>query len=68
MSDHQFEVGQQVRLMRTFADRSGGTGDYEVLRQLPQGQDGERHYRIKGADKLERAVGESQLRPIARGI
>ena len=60
MSDHRFKLGQLVRMSRGFSDRTGA-GIYEVLRLLPGSVDGELHYRVRGPDKIERAVGESQL-------
>ncbi len=60
MPDHRFKLGQHVRLTRSFADRSS-SGPYEIIRLLPESVDGEFHYRIKGSDKIERAVAESQL-------
>ena len=60
MSDHCFKLGQLVRMSRGFSDRTGA-GNYEILRLLPGSVDGELHYRVKGSDKIERAVGESQL-------
>jgi len=60
MSDHRFRLGQLVRVSRGFSDRTGA-GIYEVLRLLPGITDGELRYRVKGPDKIERSVGESQL-------
>ena len=60
MADHRFKLGQHVRLSRSFPDRTG-SGPYEIIRLLPESADGELHYRVKGPDKVERAVAESQL-------
>ena len=60
MATHRFKLGDNVRITRSFPDRTGG-GLYEIVRLLPESVDGEFHYRLKGADKVERAVGESQL-------
>ena len=60
MADHRFKLGQNVRLTRSFPDRTGA-GSYEIIRLLPEGVDGEPSYRIRGADKVERAVTEGQL-------
>lgn len=60
MSEHQFKLGQNVRINRSFPDRSS-QGQYEIIRILPESVDGEPHYRVRGPDKVERAVGESQL-------
>lgn len=58
--EHRFKLGDQVRMTRSFPDRTGA-GVYEIVRLLPQSVDGELHYRLKGVDKIERAVGESQI-------
>jgi hypothetical protein len=34
---------------------------FEIVRLMPETQDGELHYRIRGPDNVERAVRESQL-------
>jgi hypothetical protein len=60
MSAHRFKVGDQVRVSRAFPDRSG-SNLYEVLRLMPESPNGERHYRLRGPDKIERAVSESDL-------
>ena len=60
MADHRYRLGQLVRLTRSFPDRTS-SGPYEIIRLLPETPDGEPHYRVKGSDKVERAVGESQL-------
>lgn len=61
MSDYRFKVGQLVRMIRTFPDRTG-SDVYSITRQLPETANGELHYRVKGADNVERAVGETHLR------
>jgi hypothetical protein len=62
MAEHQFQVGQRVRMTHRFADQTGA-GTYEVIRQLQTTANGEFHYRIKGASGQERAVSESQMLP-----
>lgn len=64
MSDHRFKLGQRVHTTRGFHDRTG-TGIYEVVRLLPEAPNGELHYRVKGPDKIERAVSEDQLHLVA---
>lgn len=60
MANHRYKIGELVRLTRSFPDRTG-TGLYEVVRLLPETPNGEVHYRLKGPDKVERAVAESDL-------
>ena len=46
----------------TLFERFAPTGDYQIMRQLPEAH-GEFYYRIKSADEpYERVVKESQLR------
>jgi hypothetical protein len=59
---HPFKTGQRVRLSRTVQNRNAAGGSYEVLRQLPTGDDGERQYRLKSAsENHERVAKESEL-------
>jgi len=60
MADHRFKLGQSVRVSRSFPDRTT-QGPFEIIRLLPATVDGEPHYRVRGPDKIERAVGETQL-------
>jgi hypothetical protein len=60
MSDHRFKLGQHVRLSHGLPARSV-SGMFEIVRLMPETQDGELHYRIRGPDNVERAVRESQL-------
>jgi hypothetical protein len=57
---HRFKLGQLVRLSHGMPDRTGA-GMYEIVRLMPESADGELHYRVRGPDKIERAVRESQL-------
>jgi hypothetical protein len=66
MAEHQFRIGQMVRMTHRFADQSGA-GTFEVIRLLPTTANGEFHYRIKAASGQERAVSESQMLPITDG-
>ena len=61
MSVDRFKIGQLVRMIRTFPERTG-SGVYSITRQLPETANGELHYRVKGPDNVERAVGETHLR------
>jgi hypothetical protein len=59
---HPFKAGQRVRLSRTVQNRNAAGGSYEVVRQLPTGDDGERQYRLKsGSENHERVAKESEL-------
>lgn len=60
MTQQPIAVGDIVRLSFGFADQSGA-GEYEILRIMPTRENGERQYRIRGADGFERAVGHGQL-------
>jgi hypothetical protein len=59
MADHLFKLGQSVRLTRSLSTST--TGIVEVIRLMPEALHGEPAYRVRGADKVERAAGESQL-------
>ncbi|MDB5590408.1 hypothetical protein [Enterovirga sp.] len=60
MSVHRFKLGQIVRVTRSFPDRTS-QGAYEITRLLPEAVDGEPQYRVRGPDKIERVVPESQF-------
>lgn len=60
MTERPIQVGDTVRLSFGFADRSG-EGDYEIIRVMPARESGERHYRIRGIDGRERAIGHNQI-------
>ncbi|SEG80797.1 hypothetical protein [Bosea lathyri] len=60
MTEQPIKVGDIVRLSFGFADQSG-SGEYEIIRVMPTREDGERQYRIRGADGFERAIGHGQL-------
>ena len=60
MTEHPIKVGDTVRLSFGFADRSG-EGDYEIIRVMPARESGERHYRVRGIDGRERAIGHNQI-------
>ncbi|MEN5084361.1 hypothetical protein ABE438_17915 [Bosea sp. TWI1241] len=60
MTERPIQVGDTVRLSFGFADRSG-EGDYEIIRVMPARESGERHYRVRGIDGRERAIGHNQI-------
>ena len=60
MIERPIKVGDTVRLSFGFADRSG-EGDYEIIRVMPARESGERHYRVRGIDGRERAIGHNQI-------
>jgi hypothetical protein len=56
-----FKPGQRVQISRTFRDRHRPVS-YEVVRPLPQSEDGEFRYRLKSEDEPhERVVRESEI-------
>jgi hypothetical protein len=60
--DHRYKAGQSVRFLASFPSRNAPGGTYQVTRQLPSGDDGERRYRIKTArEQHERVAKESEL-------
>ena len=62
MATHKFRVGQTVHLVNTPFDRNVPSGEYEIVRRLPE-SNRELQYRIKGSHEAhERLVNESQLR------
>ncbi|MDB5512082.1 MAG: hypothetical protein JWR08_1565 [Enterovirga sp.] len=64
MSAHRFTLGQSVALSHPLPDRTI-SGRFEVVRLLPATANGEPHYRVRGSDNVERAVGENQLQTTA---
>ena len=59
--DHKFQIGQLVRPREKLLENAG---IYEILRQLPNGPDGEPIYRIKAASgPVQRIVREADLLP-----
>ena len=60
MAEHLYKLGQFVSLNRPLPDHTSSRS-FEIIRLLPASVDGEMHYRVRGADKIERAVGERQL-------
>jgi hypothetical protein len=58
---HRYQPGQSVRLRTGIRTMSAATGDYKILRQLPD-NGGEAQYRIKsGREAHERVAKESDL-------
>ena len=60
MTERPIKFGDTVRLSFGFADRSG-EGAYENIRVMPARESGERHYRVRGIDGRERAIGHNQI-------
>ena len=60
MTERSIKVGDIVRLSFGFADRSG-EGEYAIIRMMPARESGERHYRVRGIDGRERAIGHDQI-------
>lgn len=60
MTERSIKVGDTVSLSFGFADRSG-EGDYDIIRVMPARESGERHYRVRGIDGRERAIGHNQI-------
>lgn len=57
---HEFSPGDTVEWIR--APFNVQRGLYEVVRQMPEGHDGELQYRIKSKSELtERVVSETQI-------
>jgi hypothetical protein len=60
--DHRYKAGQRVRFFPGLANRNAAGGTYEVMRQLPIGDDGEHRYRIKNTNEhYERVAKENEL-------
>ena len=58
---HRFRPGQLVRLARNRSNAAAATGDYKIVRQLPE-TSGELQYRVKSTrENHERVVKESEL-------
>ncbi|MGO4739191.1 hypothetical protein AB4099_21765 [Bosea sp. 2KB_26] len=56
-----YKAGDVISLAFGFLDRTG-LGQYEILRVLPASENGQRQYRVRGADGHERAIEEFQIR------
>lgn len=56
-----YREGDVISLVFGFLDRTG-VGEYEILRVLPAGENGQRQYRVRGSDGHERAIEEYQIR------
>ncbi len=59
MAAHRFKIGQVVFFRWPFAGPKR-SGSCEILRLMPEA-DGEPQYRVRDADRIERAVSEGQL-------
>jgi hypothetical protein len=61
---HQFQSGQIVRLCGGLSYRSAATGDYTIIRLLPE-SGGDLQYRIKSVrEPHERVAKESDLEEV----
>ena len=60
MTSHRYQTGQFVLIDQLLPGRSSA-GRVEIICLMPASTDGELHYRVRGSDKVERAVGESRL-------
>jgi hypothetical protein len=59
---YTFQVGQVVRAIGRFRDRTGQEGVYEIVRLLPPDADGVPQYRIKSAAQgNERVVMQQEI-------
>lgn len=56
-----YKEGDVISLSLGFRDRSG-VGNYQIIRVLPAGENGQRQYRVRGSDGHERAIEEHQIR------
>jgi hypothetical protein len=62
MATQKFEVGQTVKLVPALPARYSPSGEYEILRRIPE-ENGETCYRVKSQqDPRARVVRESLLR------
>ncbi len=59
---HTFQVGQLVRAVAKFCDRTGHEGMYEIVRLLPSDTDGVPKYQIRSAAQgRERVVMQQEI-------
>ena len=59
---HTFQVGQLVRAVAKFCDRTRDEGMYEIVRLLPSDTDGVPKYRIRSAAQgRERVVMQQEI-------
>lgn len=56
-----YQQGDVISLASGFLDRPA-VGNFQIIRVLPVNEKGQRQYRVRGADGLERAVEEHQIR------
>ena len=62
MATHKFRVGQKVQLIAVLPSRYSPSGDYKIVRCLPD-ENGEPCYRVKSEqERHDRVVKESLLR------
>ena len=60
MTTHRYQTGRFALIDQLPPGRSSA-GSVEIIRLMPASTDGEFHSRVRGPDKVERAVGESRL-------
>ena len=60
MASHRYKLGDVVSVTQFYTGRAE-TGHVEIVRLMPASVDGEFHYRVRGPDKVERAVAEGKL-------
>jgi hypothetical protein len=63
MTVHKFKIGQSVWLRSSVQAGRAASGEYRVVRQLPQ-TDGSIHYRVRSSadEQYEVVVKETELR------
>ena len=65
MSEQRYKDGDLVELTTGFANQPR-LGPFEVLRVMPERDNKEGQYRVRGPDGLERAVGHHEILEPAR--
>jgi hypothetical protein len=65
MSEQRYKAGDVVELTGGFANQPR-PGAFEVLRVMPERDNKEGQYRVRGPDGLERAVGHHEILEPAR--
>ncbi len=65
MSEQRYKAGDVVELTTGFANQPR-PGAFEVLRVMPERDNKEGQYRVRGPDGLERAVGQHEIMEPAR--
>lgn len=60
MTEQRYKAGDVVELTTGFANQPR-PGSFEVLRVMPERDNKEGQYRVRGPDGLERAVGQHEI-------